>query len=783
MPGIFRQPPFPTQPDPSAASIVAPGVPTIPWVPDPQLAWWAAFRQPFFPPPTPDSATAAVIGPPKNIQPSGTPSAYASGSATIVEGWPFSPPDRDPQLLWWATWRRPTDPWWLDPSANAFGTRIQPSGTPSAYASGSATIKGGPQRIFPAGTPSSYASGTPKIVGGAAPGVSLYIGGVLFPMLVEGAADPIPGAGAATPPQVTSQTIGRWTCQFDVYSDTNSFVPIIGQTVQVFDLGNRIFMGCVNEVLAELLTSTARIIYHVTALDKSAILDHRVINKVYLSGSDVAAAVRDIILTWCAGEGITLNTLPLTLTTLDQDEQFYFVSARAALDKLATDCACVWWVDQQGDLHFVPVVSLPACPYLIDFTTLSPQPASIRAVSLRTTLLDYRNKQYAVSNLQALPGKTGAASLAITETYTLPQASAAAAGFLYDALILNFPIGQITNLTVNGVSQPTYLGTSGWNFRHVWWYFPGSPYLTGPNVQNDVPAFPAPPVTSPDPSNGDVIAITYVPWAPAGSPIGSVAAAGIAVAGPLTAPQGTCGSGIYEAVEQVKNVNLLSDLNAIAADVLRRSGGVPKYLQFETDLFGAQVGQNISVNIPLLGATPADSFMITSVQGHSKATNLGHGGSFTYVITAMTGQDLGNQIKWFERLVARTENALPILQYEEAIFVLAPGSSIAAGTNLTNPYIVGRSGRLVEVLISASGNPVGQNLIIDIQDNGVSIFGAVKPTLTPAGGLVDFTTFVNGAASFVFAQDVLTISSSYGVITPGSTAQAGSVTVKLRWAI
>ncbi len=152
------------------------------------------------------------------------------------------------------------------------------------------------------------------------------------------------------------------------------------------------------------------------------------------------------------------------------------------------------------------------------------------------------------------------------------------------------------------------------------------------------------------------------------------------------------------------------------------------------------------------------------------------------MIVAQTGQDLGNQVKWFERLVARTENALPILQYEEATFVLSPGGSVAAGVDQTNPYIVGRSGRLVEVLIKATLPPSGQYLVIDIQDNGMSIFGPVKPALLPSGTLVSFTTFASGPASFVFAQDVLTISASYGV-TGGALVQASGVTVKLRWAI
>jgi hypothetical protein len=688
--------------------------------------------------------------------------------------------------------RHPPEPTQIYPSVVAFGTDIAPMGVPSGFAAGIPNIKGGPQRVIPLGVASGFAAGTPNVVGGANPGVALYIGGVLFPILVEGASDPIPGAGGATKPNFSSQTIGRWTFQCDVFSLNNLFIPKIGQTVALYDFGNRAFMGCINDVVSELLTgSDGQVIHHITCIDKSGILDHRVINAVYKKGTDVANAVRDILFNWCAQEGITAFTLAASITSLDQDEQFYFVTATSALDKLATDCACVWWVDQNGDLHFVPIVSLPPCPYKIDTAAIASSNPAVRALSVKTTLLSYRNKEYVTSNLQVLPGG-GASSIAITETYTLPQAQATAAGFYLGVCVTNFPIGQITKLTVNGVTQPTYLGTAGFNFRHAWWYFPGAPYLYAPNVQNDVPALPDPPVTSPDPNSGDVVVITYVPWAPTGSPTGVTPSAGIAIGTPLTATGGTCGSGIYEFVDQVKNVNHLNDLNAIAADILAKAGGVPKYLQYETDLAGALVGQQLVVNIPELNASPADSFMITSIQATDQGANLGHGSAFKYVVVAQTGQDLGNQIKWFERLVARTENALPVLQYEEHAFVLAPGSSIAAGVNQTNPIRVNRSGRLIDVNISPSVPPVGQNLIVDILDNPggvgspVSIFGPIKPQLTPstpAGGSVTYSNlFANGASSFVFGDDILTINASYG-ITGSPTVQAASVTVTIRWAI
>lgn len=769
MPGIFRQPPFPAQLDPSVvAALNPPPSPAvhIPPAADPQNGWWAAFRPAVVPPPAPPTATAA--------------------GATPFHPWQPIDITSDPQNLAWANYRRPVDP--KQDFESLFITNIPqvilPSAVPSSFSCPAPTVMGGPQRIIPSVVPSSFSCPAPTVVGGANPGVAVYVGGVLFPILAEGASDPIPGAGVATQPQFASQTIGRWTLQFDVQILNNTAIPYVGQKVALFDYGTRQFTGIINEVLSELLTgSDGQIIHHVSAVDFSALLDHRVINVVYPAGSDAGAAVQDIVLNQCAGEGLTVNGLQIPLTPLDTDEQFYFVSASSALDQLATDCACVWWVDQYGNVNFVPIVNLPPCPYSINTESLAGSNPSVRAISVKRTLLDYRNFEYVTSNLQLIPGPSGASSLSVTETYTLPQASAKAAGYALGTLILNFPIGQIVTLTVNGVSQPSYLATSGWNFGPVWWFFPGNNYLYGPNPANNVPAFPSAPVTSPAVNIGDVVAITYVPWAPSGSQTGVTQNAGIAVGTPLTAPGGTFGSGVYQTVDQVKNITSLADLNAIAAAILERSGGVPKFLQFETDMPGAAVGQQIVANVPELDVSPSDSFMITSVQATGWGGNLGYNSAFKYVVIAQTGQDLGNQTKWYERLVARTEQAQPVLQYEYASWALFPGSSVVAGTNLSNPYIVQRSGRLTQVTIAASQAPVGQNLVIDIQCQGTSIFPAGgQPVLTPAGGPVVVTVFAGGPATFIFSQDVLTISATYAA-TGGPTTQAASVSVQAQWAI
>jgi hypothetical protein len=131
--------------------------------------------------------------------------------------------------------------------------------------------------------------------------------------------------------------------------------------------------------------------------------------------------------------------------------------------------------------------------------------------------------------------------MSVTETYILPQPAAQAGGFALGTIVTKCPISQVVSLTVNGKSQPTYLGTSGYNFGSAWWYFPLNMQLIGPNPANNVPAFTTPPVTSPPVKAGDVIVVTYIPSGncPQASTAPSVAQSPTAQPVAVTAPPAT----------------------------------------------------------------------------------------------------------------------------------------------------------------------------------------------------------------------------------------------------
>jgi hypothetical protein len=713
----------------------------------------------------------------RSIGPTGKPSDFAAGTPTL---------DLIQTLL-------PTG----KPSDFAAGLPslipaqiISPAGKASDFAAGTPIVAGGPQVIQPGGLRSAFAAGLPTVSGGSS-GFRIWIGGVDFSQYLMnlGVANPGPDAQTTAQPfQMTSQTIGRWTVIFDLYDPTLEAYPGIDDTVLVQDeTGRVLFSGGLITVDVDRFDSPSVYqSYHCTAQDWSAICDRRTVNATYLAGDDVSAVFADI---WAQvlqnpPEGIAATGIAPTGTdTLDGNEVFSFVTVTQAFDQICTDQGWVWWIDEYAVLHAVPNPDLPPCPFSITEST-----KNFRALSAQATLVDYRNVQYVVSNVTAVPGvavqKSGGLSPGdpgyggptVTETYTLPQAKATEQGLELGVIIPNFAILQVTSLTVNGVAQPVQLGNQALNFQKSWAYFPGFQYLYAPYAGNNSPALPYPATTSPYPNSGDVVVLTYIAIQTAQS---AVVVSGTPLMPGTPGSAGTWGSGVFENVQQVKNLNLQSDLNAVAQALLTRSSDVPTLVQFETDVPGAIVGQALTINLPLSFLPPTDQFIITYIQGTRSTGVLEYGSSIRWIIQAMTGQDIGNAIKWFERFVQRTENPLPIQQFSEQNWVISPGQSVTSASAPQNPIVLTSGGNLVQAYAIAGTAPTNQALVIDIQDGGVSIFPPGGQLVIPAGSLDP--VYVNKfALPTVAIGDQLQVVISYQVGS-GAALPAASVTVSLRW--
>lgn len=621
--------------------------------------------------------------------------------------------------------------------------------------------------------------GIPTIVGGKQR-LQIFVAGVeITQPLAQSVPQPLVyGLGdavGAQPLRIQSQTIGRGQATFDIYDQNASLAIELGQTLLIQEQGIRLFAGCIASLTPELFwrsNGTSFLVWHVTGVDKSGIFDHRVVlAPFYLAGTDAADVIRDLFSnpSSCnpplSQEGITLNNVPDSLGPLSTDIVINKWTVTQLMNSIMTDVGGVWWIDTTSDLHATLLADLGPAPFSITMTS-----RNFRKAANVASLQLYYNKPYAVSDRVVEPDNSvpGIIGTPTVETWTLPQQLANDLGYLPLSIVTNFPILKITGLKVNGVSQPFYSGTQQpfISFRHTWWYFPQSNSLIPPNIQG-ANIFPDPPLTSADPSPGDVVEISYL------APTQSSA---VVAGDPLAPTLGTCGSGVYEWVEQVKGITKQSDLKAIVEALLAKNGIVAKTLQYETDKPGLFVGQRQTVDLPPLDLA-ATSLLITSVDGTATdaVKGLQYGSRFRWQVTATNTQDLGNAMAFFERMLQRTNNGIPLPRLRGYGWDYNIGF-IPAGPWPGSPTSVLDTGQVFECAVQALNPPTDQTLTVDILSAAQgSILGGPVTLTIPAGStsLIKITQFTGDPSPFfLFRDDNLTPVITYNVTGPSPVAAA-----------
>jgi hypothetical protein len=689
-----------------------------------------------------------------------------------------------------------------------FSKDVAPTAIPSGQSLGTVAMSGAVQYLLPKSIPSKQAFGIPALTGGDGQ-LTVIVGGITWQgtVLASGGSDtasPVTYEDA-NPPTITSQTLGRWTLEVDLFDTTGQYAPARGQTILLMENGLNLFAGCIQKVSWQRLLGTVdAIIYHITATDKSGICDRRVVlPTTYPAGSDVAQTILAIVANNLNGEGIvtTPQSVPQdgSLGTLGSDLVCNYETVTTDFNQLATDSGTIWYVDALGVLWFNSFDSLPTAPFsLTENADGSGSSQNYRALQVSATNVGYANQIFAVSNLSVLPGSgsstgggAGDGTGSNTETFVLEQGnigvvflkSPVDGNFYCYGINVSMPIGALYSITVNGVVQNNLV-----NVQSPPYPYPtvGSAPQYGPwQWLSNSTTLGATLVGPSGLPTGATVVINYTPYTTntatgtgeALSPIDP------ATGGTL----GTCGSGIYQLAIQVQNISSIASLNAIAAAELAKRGVLSLQITFQTDKPGLTPGMLLPVNIPKLYLTQSGepiNFLITSMQGIAAPGPLEFGSRFQWEVVAQTDTDLGNWYQWYATLLQNAANPLPVPNYEDATFVLGAGSNIAGGLQVTNPYQVKSTGLLLVEYASAGTPPQDQDLIISFNVNGSPIPGNVR---IPGGSSPNTSyayQFPTTNPLYVFntatETNIITITVAYEVTGP-NPIPASNVSATLRW--
>jgi hypothetical protein len=316
----------------------------------------------------------------------------------------------------------------------------------------------------------------------------------------------------------------------------------------------RIFGGSIettNEGLT--VTNQTSITVDCDCVSYDALADRRLVARAYDSpGQTLGSIVTDIITLDFAGEGIDTSNVATgpELAKL----VFSYTHANEAFDLLAELTGYSWWIDAYKRLYFVDRATL-AAPY--GLTSASP---NFRSITVQSTRMDYRNRQYVRAGL----------GLTATRTESLVGDGTR------KSFTLAYPVGAVpASITVASVAKT--IGIREVDSGYDWYWQAGSPVINQDASATAVTA-------------GATISVTYKGQYPI-----IVAAQEDAQITLRATVEG--GSGIYDEVIDEPTIADVTSATDRANALLRRYARIPRKANVASLAAGLRAGQLIDVDI------------------------------------------------------------------------------------------------------------------------------------------------------------------------------------------
>lgn len=486
--------------------------------------------------------------------------------------------------------------------------------------------------------------------------------------------------------------------------------------------------------------------WEISCSDYANALSRRFVNKKYPAAQygTFNSIMRDLQTSILAAEGITWVERTDPGVTIG-DIEFNYVSVKEALDQLVSMVQWEWQCDFHKNLFaYDRPAETETCPYAIkeDNTELW------RDAQVSEDIGMYRNRQLIKANFSQTTS-------VLTKDYVwgvnefVPYQVQWNSGILVDRTYYG-KLRRIISVKHNGNDQTWFLqdqsnmsndpmisghpeqggsAPAGWQWMQIW----NNDLQLVWNVSD--------PVIGPQQPTSGTLTITFEVTNDLPEPVVVEDAAEIAA---RRAVEG--GSGIYEAVEEVVDIQDRNTLVQYAQGLLDRFKVTSKELTATIDnKFGFHPGQAITVHLPTLNIPAETEFTIDSVSLEEIQTTV-----LQTTIKASNKIQQRDALASFDRLMKRLRK--PANKVQSTItFHLAetiPGIAnpgLDTGTNMTVEYIARRNITLVDVVVFFKTPPTGADAIFDIKAGGVSIFPASYVFNYPAGTteLVRHSTFNN----------------------------------------
>lgn len=583
----------------------------------------------------------------------------------------------------------------------------------------------------------------------------VFLGGVdITPLLLavpisSGAPQGATTGGVLT---ITDPMTGPTTATATLRDPAGLLHPAVGQEFLFYFHGVRLFGGSVEEASEVAFQAIHNTVINLKLTDFSELYDRRVVGKYYsiALGGSLSIITADVIQTNFAGDGLVYDSSDGDPGTALGPLTFNWIMARALFDQLAAMTGWDYKVDPYKVHRWFPhTTGLGGAPFSIqdnDGNWLA------ESLSSRAYRGKYRNREFVVSNTQAIGLWCDIYSTAIPGPFrNSPQPpDGTRTGFVTLYVMTATPTVTLNGnpQIVKGLTQIAGHVADG-TIPYDW-------YWVDPNGAGVFQNPTHTPITS-----SDTLEVCYPSQVP---PV--IFAQDLSQIAARAAIEGN--SGIYDAVDQAKDITDPAALQVYAQGLLTRFGssGIPREVQFSTNRDGLRAGQLIRINTsnPLV---PDGFYLITTVT----ITDIDKT-YLRYQVVATSGANPADWLAFFNAV--NKAAALPApSNREQHTWLIAPSYA-----GITNPGVQGGiQGQLyviqaaavlfISITVSFDTPPQTEGWGIQVLLNGNGLFTSGVP-IYPPGQTTPMTFFFPQQPTRGFAGDVVQIFMERGSIaSPG----------------
>lgn len=473
--------------------------------------------------------------------------------------------------------------------------------------------------------------------------------------------------------------------------------------------------------------------HEVTCEDFAKAFSRRLVNRTYSAEAygTLRKVLKDIQEQYLLSEGITWLDQGEPDVTVD-DMVFRYRSIVDVFDELASATGKNWYVDFQGTLRFSdnPTATSIAPFNMVETDNLQ----NWRNAEVQRTNGLYRNVQYVEATISQSTIIEATAMVAPTNETVPPYPYQRYwSGDLFRDQTYFAKVSRIVDVKMDSVSVPWFIqdipgiqtGTTppaNWRFMVV--------DASSIELIYNYPQFGTAPA-------GTVVEVTFELKQTVPAPVCVKNQPEIDAKRALEG-----GSGIYEAVEVVQDIEDRESLTQLANNLLERfSTDGFEVSQVEFIQFGLMPGQTITVSAPSRGVPTGTSMTVegTTYKDVGKRFLL----TGARLSTAVQQRDALTSMR---RLIYKI-NKRPARAQLPITFVLGipnPGDTppdLIVASNVTNVYILKQAFTCKDISVYLKTPPQGSSAIFDIKCNGTSIMDSAKIAYTTSGGTQRFVNF------------------------------------------